>query len=960
MKRVYRPCMVSTAVSLVLAATSSGNAYAQAVEATDTQAPLADVVVTGLRQSLQSSLEIKKNTLEVVDSVNAADIGKLPDPNVADSLARIPGVQLYRYAGEGSAPFGQGNGVSIRGLQGQTRSEYNGRSYFTAGQREYSLDAALPELVAGLDVFKNPTAEHIEGAIGGLVNVRTRHPFDFKGATAVLSAKENYYDFDEGTRPTFFGMVSNRFAVGDGELGALFAAGYGRSNFRSDAINIGAWTPSRLAPTTNPSYAGQPGVFDLVSGTGEGATSRPGDSMLTHNEHGGRTRYGFNGALQYTPRDAVEVYLEGDFNFYRYDQPYNFLQPNTGGRPVTNVVTAADDQHGSTLNPNNSLVSTLDLINATYLGLQTTALNSNGAITGMQSIGGRSWTDYHTGQVALGAKWDATDRLQISGDVQFIRAGLEKNERSATAAGRQGLAWDLTRNFAGNVPQVSIAGPSLSDPSNFFFNTLFMYRQEIDDTGTGVRLDGTYTFDTLVKDVKVGIRYADQKSELRTFSQNYALRGPGGASDLIYLSSLPELVRTSDTNYLRGDAGFSGGHTVVDWSSLMGGNISEAFPNAYRYYGSGLIATSQVAPNGDIQYSPYDTSESTEKTYAGYVMTEFEFELGLPFRGNAGVRVVKTDGEVSTFALPVGTNAASTDTLTFQNFVPVNAGSAYTDVLPSLNLTANVTEQLLARFSFSKGLTRPTLTSLNPRIAINETLLPTDSGHNAGNPDLRPQKAKSYDVSLEYYFSQTGYTYATVFRKDVEGFINTVASLETVPGRGDTQYLISRPVNGLSGKIDGAELGFQSFLSFLPGVFKNFGVQVNYTYIDATNEVDLDSSPTVQRIANVPLEYQSKNSYNAVGFYETPKFTARLAWGWRGQYARATNGGGNPTYPLTTPGYGTLDGSVSFNVNERLAFQFDAANLTNTAPDRYSGNLPRLLYTYDRRYGIGARYRFGE
>lgn len=906
---------------------------------------LEEVVVTGLRQSLQSSLEIKRDTMEVVDSISAQDIGKLPDPNVADALSRIPGVQLYRYAGEGSAPFGQGNGVTIRGLQGQTRSEYNGRTYFTAGQREYSLDNALPELVSGLDVYKNPSADHIEGAIGGLVNIRTARPFDYEGKTIVGAAKANYYDFDEGVEPTGFAMFSDRWeTAGGGELGFLIAGGYQKSNFRQDAINVGGWDPRSAVATTRPGYVGQPGVQDLVGGaSGDSAISTPGDFLMTHNEHGGRTRYGLNAALQWQPNDAVELYADADYNYYEYDQPYMFLQPNSGGRPVTNLVTQANPKFGTVFNANRNLVSGQEFVSGTFLGL-----------TNMNAIGGRSWTEYQTGQVAIGGKWQASDALELSTDIAYIKAEQVKNERSLTSTARQGLSWDLTKDFSGDIPQITISGPSLADPANWFFNTTNLYRHQTEDDGMAVRFDAKYELDTPLKALRAGVRYADQTSTFNRSNNTYAIRGPGGANDLIYLSSVPGFVTTSDSNFFRSDAGFGGGHAVTDFERLMGSNIAGTFPNAYRVYG-GNIATSQVRPDGNIIWAPLDYLETVEKTYAGYITGDFEFDVGLPIRGNAGVRFVRTEAEASANQLPPGQTVGDYQTTT--NVVLVTRSTSYDNVLPSLNLTAELTDELLLRFGYSKGMSRSSLASLNPRININEANLPTGEGHSAGNPELGPQKADSYDLSLEYYFSASGYTYATIFRKDVEGFVNNVSTLEDVPGR-SVQYLISRPVNGLSGKIEGAEVGFQSFLSFLPGVFSHFGVQANYTYIDGTNDVDIDGRPTVVNIVNVPLEYQSKNSYNLVGFYEDELLTARLAYGYRSSYARAVNGGGNPSYPLETPGYGTLDASVSVNLSDQLSVNFDAANLTNTAPDRYSGDGTRLVYTYDRRYGIGVRYRY--
>ncbi|HWW27044.1 MAG TPA: TonB-dependent receptor plug domain-containing protein, partial [Caulobacter sp.] len=132
-------------------AANAQTAPAPAAPVNDTA--VAEVVVTGIRQSLQSSVAMKKNTMEVVDSIRAEDIGKLPDPNVAETLTRVPGVQGYRYGGEGASPGGNGSGMTIRGLSNQTASQINGRAYFTAGSREFNIEDAVPAMVAGIDVY---------------------------------------------------------------------------------------------------------------------------------------------------------------------------------------------------------------------------------------------------------------------------------------------------------------------------------------------------------------------------------------------------------------------------------------------------------------------------------------------------------------------------------------------------------------------------------------------------------------------------------------------------------------------------------------------------------------------------------------------------------------------------------------------------------------------------------------
>ncbi|MBW8882737.1 MAG: TonB-dependent receptor plug domain-containing protein, partial [Asticcacaulis sp.] len=211
---------------------SAGTAAAQAAPPkTDSSV----VVVTGVRASMRSSAQIKKNTQEIVDSITAEDIGKLPDNNVAETLTRIPGVQGYRYGGEGASPVGQGSGLTIRGLSGQTASQVDGRVYATAGLREFNIEDAIPGMIAGADVYKNPSAEHIEGGIGGLVNLRTRHPSDFKKLTLSLGATVRYNDLQNTVAPEFFGVFANKWDLASGgRIGLMLAATYQKSEGRSD------------------------------------------------------------------------------------------------------------------------------------------------------------------------------------------------------------------------------------------------------------------------------------------------------------------------------------------------------------------------------------------------------------------------------------------------------------------------------------------------------------------------------------------------------------------------------------------------------------------------------------------------------------------------------------------------------------------------------------------------------
>ena len=176
-----------------------------------TSAP-AEIVVSGFRASLQSAENIKRDSSQIVDSIVASDIGKLPDRNIAEALQRVAGIQIQRNYGEGSS-------VAIRGLT-QVRTELNGRDIFTAGDDNgLNLEDIPAELLAGIDVYKNPSADQIEGQLAGVINIRTRKPFDFSGFKIAASATNNYYDLTKKSGPSGSLLVSDRWNTGIGEIG---------------------------------------------------------------------------------------------------------------------------------------------------------------------------------------------------------------------------------------------------------------------------------------------------------------------------------------------------------------------------------------------------------------------------------------------------------------------------------------------------------------------------------------------------------------------------------------------------------------------------------------------------------------------------------------------------------------------------------------------------------------------
>ncbi|GGC14502.1 TonB-dependent receptor [Novosphingobium endophyticum] len=940
---------------LLLTTTAAVPAWAQDKSAEASATEVDAIVVTGMRESLKTSVARKKNTMEIVDSITAEDIGKLPDPNVAETLTRIPGVQGYRYGGEGASPVGEGSGITIRGLTGQTASRLDGRAYFTAGGREFNIEGAIPGMIAGIDVYKNPSAEHIEGGIGGLINVRTRKPLDFGGLTISAAASMRYNDLSKTTSPEVFGLIADRWQAGDGEMGFMIAANYQESDNRSDS-NPGNRGPQTrrairadsadfLAAGGDARYAGRTDIWhlananytdfpeseraDLVAATGLGS------HVFQEDIH--RVRKGLSGAFQWKPSPDLEFYAQGNYNYYLYDQSYRFAIMGDS-RTVQNLVTSDFTLDENLLNRNLNggaveLVSGKRIDSGTFLGSRVNAL-----------LGGREERPYETWLAAVGTNWQATDKLHVHLDVSYIKADQSRLNHNVSFAPNSAAdpapSWDFARDLTTTPYSIGISGSSLTDPNNFVFDRYNTDANNvIDDNGWAGQLDLVYDVgSSFLTAIKAGGRFAVQTS--RFFDYRDGGRSLGG----VPLTDAQDLTELSPTNWLDGKAGYSGGYIVFDPDAHFGDNVRNRFPDA------GIPAADSMPEN--LLARRY----SREKSYAGYVVGEFAYDDFI--KGNFGARIVKTDLFARAMVDSNGTAPGGA-------IVPNTDSASYTDVLPSFNITGYLTPDTLLRFGYAKGITRPSLGDLNPAITFD----PARGGASAGNPDLKPLKADSFDVSLEHYFSPLSYVSAGIFYKKINGFPfgrQACATIPLAPVPTETecddpaQYTLTIRDNAEKGNARGIELAGQTFFDFLPGAFKNFGVAGSFTYLKTKNPVPM-SGETV----DTPMPFQSKINWSASGMYEDDFMSARVVYTYRSDFVLF----GIDSWPIWgryVKGYGILDAAVNFNLPHNFTLSFTASNITNQGPNRYVGepgafatDFQNQHYVNGRVFGAGIRYKFG-
>ncbi|WOI52164.1 TonB-dependent receptor [Parvularcula sp. LCG005] len=883
--------------------------------------PAADeIVVTGQRSSLTSAVERKQNAEEIVDSIVAIDIGKLPDVNVAEALQRISGVQISRNRGEGS-------GVAIRGLT-QVRTELNGRDIFsTIDGRGLSWEDVPAELLAGIDVYKNPSAEQIEGGIGGLVNLRTRMPFDSAGRTISGAIQAVHYDLREKTGYNASALLSDRWMSGDQEFGFLFNLSYGKGYFREDAITI------------EPFFQREDFGNNYIA-SGAGISSWNGD----------RERLGGSLAFQYRPSADLE------FHAMVLTSDYTFTDPQTGmfaygagdNGALTPVGDFTFDEDGT-------------MLTGGFAGPPT------------QSFTRHTVRDSRTTDYSAGFKWDEGDGFRVSGDLQYVDSDTSFTDPTGfgTTTGGFNFLMDLT----GDLPTFTVTPDDfLTNPDNYTYQALMSRSAENTGSETAARLDLEWDFDegSVFRSFTSGVRYTTKDIETADSGFDWqSISGPpwdGSDIATAEYNEFPEYYALDpyQDDFFRGDGATAnfGPHFVVDPALLAMGEES-------------LVTLANLNPlSGAVAgFTPFDEfNTQEEETLAAYGMLKFgNNAVPTPYDGNIGLRVVQTkvvaDGtQTLTYRDPSDTG---TD---IQSVSDISVEQDYIEFLPSMNIRFFLQDDLQLRVAASRGLSRPSFYDLRGNFSLSQNYYDADNDPSTapvlqpsqaqaytgsgGNPGLKPLVVDQYDVSLEHYWKEGSIAYMTLFRKNVHNFIqNGVYTTDfDVPGYGSQEFTVSAPVNGEDGTIQGFEVGMQTFFDMLPAPLNGLGLQANYTYVDS----EAPSPSAVDAVGNpllVPLEGLSENSYNLVGLYEQGPISARLAYNWRDDFVRTTSGNGTGNLPIYDDAYGTLDGSVSYQLNDNLNLSLDAVNMLDEIRYTYQGfeNRPRDYVINDRRISIRLR-----
>ena len=967
------------------------------------------VVVTGQRAALNSAQAIKRDADEIVDSIVADDIGKLPDRSITEVLQRVVGVTIDRTMSKGDPEHYsvEGSGVTIRGLS-YTRSELNGRDSFSAnGGRSLNFEDVPPELMAGVDIYKNPSAEQIEGAIGGLVNLRTALPFDFKGRKLAVSLQDTYSELKKGKRqPSGSFMFSDRWKTGFGEVGALVDLAYSESGTRTDAFQV------------EPYYQRS----DVVAG--QNVWVPKGSQYRTLNFD--RKREGLYGALQWKKDATLSSSLTYFKSKYRmaWDEqaifsaasPYNIGVANGTYAPNGRLLTG-------------TLTDTAD--GGIDFGADTRAANRKSATT----------------DIAWHLTWRPSSAWQFDTDLQRVRA--TSNNFDSTVATAVKLPYENV-DVSGSVPKLTFDDYQrayLANPANYYWA---FTQEHFDDSHAGEwawKTDAKFTFDhPILRDVRFGVRLTKRDATTVNSNPSYhwaAITQPWQGElnkNLAYLGD----PRFSNQIQLHQFDNFFNNNTPVPAVVFPNTALATGYPSSYAtlhgYYNilcdqvskqNGTPNTCQTWAPATFGTDPAGTNDQNERTGALYTQLRFGFDdLKYPIDGNIGLRYVQTLMKARGYTVftPNVTQPAPGTTVVGPAIPDIAAFSTgqdssnhYHNVLPSLNLRMKASDKLQFRFGAAMGISRPDFNQLQSYTTLSETVdqtlntatntLTVNSvgltGKGDGNPQLKPIQSRQVDLTAEWYFAPAGSFTFAVFNKELKDIIINQSYGYAVRGANGTPYTftVTGPVNGARGHARGVEMAYQQYFDKLPGWLSGFGVQANYTYVDSKQDLyhpvnsaycsstsngadnlalnlnGCDTNGTT--FGNLPLQGLSRQSYNLALLYDKGPLSARLAYSWRSKNLQAVNVNGtngtdgtdtNPASPTVgsrniawalptwADSYGQLDGSVFYNFTENLSLGVEAQNLTNAKyrqlMQQSIGMMTRAVFVSGRRYTASLRYSF--
>ena len=870
-------------------------------------APIETVTVTGIRESVAAALELKQNSQDIIEAITAEDIGKLPDESIADSLARLPGLASQRDNN------GHWQDISVNGLPPSMSSTlFNGRPQAsTDNNRVIQFDQYPAELMSAVKVYKTGDAALLNSAIA-TVDLETYRPLDY-GKTAFAVGGQGEYDTRGDLQP------------GANAMGGRINVSY-IDQFAHDTLGVMIGLATMSAP--NQIYAQHPYGFNEPNDVVTGLQDQVRSDTLARN--------GVISTVQWKPSDDFQVVIDGFYSTYDDNAIIRGVEVQTAC--CGNATAVGTPTEGVS-----SWVVTPQLLNYNY---------DNRAK--QYSLGGT--VDYNVGGWTLKADFGFSEANRDDDRIELYSGfGTNGMQNTSTAtltagAGTEGMIgisdWSLQlannsaialgENLSWQQGWWPTQWPNGSAGGNFGASYGSAYFQRIlsddiiKDTTWSIRRDLGGVF----ADIELGVGYSAR-------SKNYIdHEGIGALNSMNESQAIPGawLLKPTDMSAFGLPSMFSINPKAA-WAS-----------GAYTY----LERPDEVDHNWDVR----------EKVWSPYIVSRIDAHLmGMPLTGNVGAQFVHTDQNV--------TGVAQTGNWPLYTFVPYAVDTQYWDVLPSLNLTWQITDTKQIRLGAGRSMARPRFDSMGGGTTVNYDATKagsTDLGSspwsgNIGNPLLKPWLSDDVDLTFEDYFAPGEGVFVEGFYKNLESFIydkTTVGDFHPyasigVPAPQLWQGAVTEYVNGNGGTVEGAVVGGNFALSHFADLLDGFGIQAQATMVSSSVVIpDPNTSPNNQ------IPELSKFSGNVTLYYEKYGFSFRINDRYRSSYVQEVPNFDGSLQSIEGAAENTVDVQLSYEWND-ITWSFAGENLTDAPMNSYLGgntNHPEYYKLFGTNLLFGMSYKY--
>ena len=967
----YRPFIrsnLSKCIALIASTSLPTVAYSQ--ELVDEE-----VVVTGIRSSLINAADIKRQQDGVVDAITAEDIGKFPDGNLAESLQRITGVSIDRQNNEGNQITVRGLGpnfnlVTLNGRQMPAASSPEQESIASATQsRAFNFAEIASESVTAVEVFKTARPEVPTGGIGATVNIKTARPFDFDDTKFVFSAaavNDQSVEAGDDITPELGGLFS--YSTPGKGFGVLANFSFSERHFSEISTHTDGWLRDQprepLATQDGPYefFCNSPGSNCNVGPNGSPApfVYRP-VSNISEIQNFERRRT--NGQLVFQFAPVEEFVITADYVLSRFERDqerfgtglFGVVGPDTSGTRLSENFSVLE------VTRSNAAADALVYDNELVVENDSFGLNIDWQISDSFNLA----LDVHSSTSQSQPDGELNDNLAILQGPLGINHTLNYTPNGVNITTDDSGAFRGTCQFGRNSGLINEDDPSLGECTN---------RAGVDGFQDP---DGFSPLGSVIRNIAI-----ENQVDQFQFEANWDLDVVKLIAGISFTDYQVETLATSTGFFFQG---LGDCPTCSDDLTQINIDAPSAFDTAVTFDVNQILQDNFPTQIPDIvALNPPTFFDSSEESLATYFAFATEFDIGLPAKLSGGFRYEETDvtgTAFQTFPLALQVVSATEGVVLFDPDTPevfINEESGYDVFLPSLDFSITPIDDILLRFSYGRSIARPDLNALRPITTVSD-FRPGTRSASAGNPDLLPYLSDNFDLSFEWYYSEGSYFSAAYFFKQVDDYITTQVTQETLPdlngeplrdpsGRfvvpapdEDAIPVASEPTdpiaifdvtrlnNSQEREVNGLELAVQHLFGT-----SGFGFQANYTVVESDAEYDVNNFDTQGILLGL------SDTANLVGFYENDVFSVRIAANYREEFLLSENQLRATNEPVFVDEFLQVDLSTALNITENLALSFEVLNLFGEDQRQRGRFQEQFLFENDQdpRFTFGIRGNF--